>query len=547
MNLPAGAVSPYQFEQTIEMYYGNPLLGTDAMENEYNDPESVFFMYEGFEAPFLEQSIFKAGGPCTEVEKEDREPHGFMVTDQLPYAGERSLYSGWGTMGVLIARSPMPVKDFKMRAWFYDSDATNSSHYISPDFDACEVTPEDKPLIPEAMGPLEAVSTAVGTYTLAHTTKFCVASPWESTEERSAGWHLFEVMSVKGRTVVTIDNKVVKDVTSDVFQTTLDKVMISAGFGVDGVLHPGLNENHAFWDEISVAVVEPGVEPAMVSSMEEDEPVANTEGRAWYKVNVTGAPPPRYAHSAVVYEDHMYIFGGERSAYAFNDVWAYSFKEMKWTFITPKSGHIPSPRYDHSAAVTAEGMMVIYGGRNSMQLLGDMWAFDLKQHVWTRLAEESVAGARFGHTAAVPKGSPNMYLFGGYAEEGFSRSFVQCHIPSGKCVDITHGCQFPEVGALGPDRAGFLPESLTARYEHTSFADDRFVYVYGGASIDETYGFGGVYKFAVHECAWEEVPTSTAPPVRRYEHVAALLDGGFVVHGGHAGGDFFDDTYFFPL
>jgi hypothetical protein len=54
------------------------------------------------------------------------------------------------------------------------------------------------------------------------------------------------------------------------------------------------------------------------------------------------------------------------------------------------------------------------------------------------------------------------------------------------------------------------------------------------------------FKFAIAECVWEEIPISGLP-VGRYEHTAGLIEGGLYVHGGHANGDFVDDTYFFPL
>jgi len=565
VKLPVGTVSPYKYSQDIEMYYGNPSIGP-VVRNDYNDPKAVFFMYEGFETGSLEKSIFRPGVPCTNgdslKEDMDRSEHrnlrdgAFEVTQQLPFAGKSSLYVGWGEMGVLVARAPMPVKNFKLRAWFYDSDASNSSHYMSPDFMDCDVAEGEKSLLPESMGPLEGTSTAVGTYTLAHTTKYCVASPWESTsgvtpgtEEvfRSAGWHQLEVYATSqtvrgpGRLVISIDRQPVKNVSAIGGETSLDKVLLSAGFGVDGILHPGLNLNHAFWDEVSVALLDALVDHSEVTSMEEDENVAMIEQRFWHKLEVEKPPPPRYAHSSVVYDDKMYIFGGERSAYAFNDIWEYSFEDNTWNFVTPRSRNVPSPRYDHTAAVTDDGLMIIYGGRNGMTLHGDMWSFDLVAKLWAPIAPTVDAGARFGHTAAIPKGSTDMYIFGGYADYGFSGAFFRCEVATGKCFNITLGCENPEVSSI------FLPTSLIHRYEHTSFADDRFVYIYGGASVSETYGFGGVYKFSIASCSFEELPTTTAPPIRRFEHVAGLIDGGFFVHGGHAGGDYYDDAYFFPL
>merc|ERR1711865_868825 len=190
--------------------------------------------------------------------------------------------------------------------------------------------------------------------------------------------------------------------------------------------------------------------------------------------------------------------------------------------------------------ITEDGLMIIYGGRTGLTLMSDMWAFNMTSYGWTQISPSIGAGARFGHSATIPTGGHDMYIFGGYADYGFSGAFFKCDVASGSCANITLGCETQDVSA------DFLPESLVHRYEHTSFSDDRFVYIHGGASITETYGYAGVYRFAVAECSWEEIPVAGLPQAR-YEHVAGLCDGGMYVHGGHAGGDFFDDTYIFSL
>jgi len=359
---------------------------------------------------------------------------------------------------------------------------------------------------------------------------------------------------VNDRTTVTIDNEVVKDVPGT---HRLDTVMLSSGLNMKDLLFPpgGLEQNHAFWDEISVALVEPGVQDSVATSMQDDEAVAMTPGREWYKVETSGAtPPPRLAHSAVVYRDTMYIYGGERSAYTFSDLWAFSFKESKWTFVTPKNegpllSLMPEGRYDHAAAVTSDGVMIISGGRNAQTALSDVWAFDLKTQLWTPVMDPTAGavpqpldvGPLFSHAATIPPGSTDMYLFGGYTEGDFSVAFRKCDLSGslegGGCQDVTAACQV--------DPLNWAPDSLTKRYEATMFSDAQYVYIYGGASRSETAGFSGVYKFSISKCFLEEVPA--AAPVPRYEHVAGQVDGGFYVHGGHAGGAYSDDTYYFPV
>ena len=394
-----------------------------------------------------------------------------------------------------------------------------------------------------------AESSAVGTFTLASPLKYCVASPWESVGDgRSAGWHQFVVTAAAGAVTVEVDGVVVKTVAASPSTGTpsIDQVLLSAGFGVDGTTRHGLADNHAFWDEIIVAAVEPSVTEVTATAMDADEAVALAETRVWRKLTPAGTPPPpRQAHTTVSYDGKLWVFGGERSSYAFNDVWAYDLAADSWAFVTPAAGALPAPRHDHTAVVTAEGVMLVYGGRQGMTALSDLWAFNLHTATWTLVtetvsAEGLGARSRYSHAAVIPPGSSAMYVFGGYSGEdaALSDTFDRCDVTTGVCVNLNLGCH----GAS----TSFMPRGLTPRYEHSAFADRAFVYVYGGAAADSlSTGLGDVYKFSLQECAWEAVPAVT--PVPRSEHVAGLLGDGFFVHGGHASGDYFDHTFWHPL
>merc|ERR1711988_283153 len=207
-------------------------------------------------------------------------------------------------------------------------------------------------------------------------------------------------------------------------------------------------------------------------------------------------------------------------------------------FVTPATTDVPRARFDHVAAVTTDGIMVIYGGRNGLDLLSDMWTFHIPTSTWRMVSPSAGAGPRFGHAAAIPKYSRDtIYVFGGYTDVGFSGAFFKCHFTSGVCLNITTGCDFQQVAD------DFLPANLVHRYEHTMFADAEFLYIYGGASISQTDGYSGIFKYAIDECIWEELQVD-GPPVGRYEHTAGLMEGGFYVHGGHSGGDYSDETLF---
>jgi hypothetical protein len=182
----------------------------------------------------------------------------------------------------------------------------------------------------------------------------------------------------------------------------------------------------------------------------------------------------------------LWVFGGERSSFAFNDVWSYDIPTDKWAFVTPAAGALPSPRHDHTAVVTDAGVMIVYGGRQGMTALADMWAFDLTTATWslvtaTVTAEDIGARPRYSHSAVIPPGDTAMYVFGGYANgDGLSDQFDRCDVATGVCTNLNLGCNGTSTS--------FMPATLSARYEHTAFADSRFVYVFGGAAAESAAG-----------------------------------------------------------
>ena len=75
--------------------------------------------------------------------------------------------------------------------------------------------------------------------------------------QRSAGWRHLEVYNAAEGTTVFVDGTQVY--ASSEPHGPADKVLLSAGLGVDAFAHAGLAESHAFWDEIIVTAYVPGV------------------------------------------------------------------------------------------------------------------------------------------------------------------------------------------------------------------------------------------------------------------------------------------------
>jgi len=73
-------------------------------------------------------------------------------------------------------------------------------------------------------------------------------------------------------------------------------------------------------------------------------------------------PPPRAFHTAVVStDDIMYVFGGvAENGEALSDLWSY--EKAKWTDMSAKAtGFGPSPRFLHSATILENYLFIGYG------------------------------------------------------------------------------------------------------------------------------------------------------------------------------------------
>ena len=96
-------------------------------------------------------------------------------------------------------------------------------------------------------------------------------------------------------------------------------------------------------------------------------------------------PSPRQSHSAAIYDDFMYVFGGQDSAKARNDLHQFWFSTKKWTEIKGKQGDTwPSNRYN-SLVTVERGKMYLYGGKDSKNTFTDFLFLDLTTLKWTEI------------------------------------------------------------------------------------------------------------------------------------------------------------------
>lgn len=112
----------------------------------------------------------------------------------------------------------------------------------------------------------------------------------------------------------------------------------------------------------------------------EDIYIFDTTTRRWSKPEMVigKGPTARRAHSAVLYKNKIWIFGGGNGATALNDVWTLdvsNLSRMKWEEKTA-TGRKPPQRGYHTANLVGN-VMVIVGGSDGKECYPDTWCLNL--------------------------------------------------------------------------------------------------------------------------------------------------------------------------
>ena len=88
------------------------------------------------------------------------------------------------------------------------------------------------------------------------------------------------------------------------------------------------------------------------------------------------------SHTAVVHKDTIYLFGGENSPInSTNLIFAYCVESKKWEKIKP---NIAIPKVDSHSAVVFEDKMFVYGGYipEKATYMTTMFGFDFEKKAW---------------------------------------------------------------------------------------------------------------------------------------------------------------------
>uniref|UniRef100_A0A1A8BYM2 F-box protein 42 n=1 Tax=Nothobranchius kadleci TaxID=1051664 RepID=A0A1A8BYM2_NOTKA len=133
-------------------------------------------------------------------------------------------------------------------------------------------------------------------------------------------------------------------------------------------------------------------------------------------------PSNRKGHSAVVIGSAMLIYGGLVDIKGSSEeFWSLDFGTTNWSQLGPSGSSGPGPRQSHSAVAYQEAMF-LFGGLRGLQEMQDFWKWDSSSDAWTCLRRMSSPPRLLGHSAVVFK--DNMFLFGGGDSHNSTSNFL---------------------------------------------------------------------------------------------------------------------------
>jgi hypothetical protein len=152
---------------------------------------------------------------------------------------------------------------------------------------------------------------------------------------------------------------------------------------------------------------------------------------AWYNrtptMTVVGGELPAIGGHFLAYDcaaGFTIMYGGSTPAGETSDTWAYDARDNTWYNMTPTMtvlGGTLTPRHRHSMVYEpATGKVMMFGGQNGNEQLGDTWTYDYSSNTWLRLEPPAAGGTLCGREeSAMVYDSAHavIILFGGFTYE----------------------------------------------------------------------------------------------------------------------------------
>ncbi|EGR29299.1 kelch motif family protein, putative [Ichthyophthirius multifiliis] len=222
--------------------------------------------------------------------------------------------------------------------------------------------------------------------------------------------------------------------------------------------------------------------------------IKNAQSYKWEKISNKGNKPypgPLMRHTAVVFQDKMYIFGGNKqSLKSTNDIWTYDYIYDEWQNVEPKDQIKPLEIDSHCATVDdTRACMYIFGGFSNARNGGyqdKLWQFNFDSFSWQEIGEQSKQKPSKRAGASITILGQAIYMFGGT-------------IVDKKFNDIwkfnTHENQWEQIEI---QENSIQPETRNGHIL-INFKDNLIIF---GGIHDITHEKNDLYVFAPHNKQW---------------------------------------------
>ncbi|TYJ57536.1 hypothetical protein B9479_001854 [Cryptococcus floricola] len=172
-------------------------------------------------------------------------------------------------------------------------------------------------------------------------------------------------------------------------------------------------------------------------------------------------PPPRRAHTTVLYQHYLVVFGGGNGQAALNDVWALDITDLDnlvWLEWKTK-GDVPQKKGYHTANLIGD-KMVVFGGSDGHASFADVHVLNLQTCVWT-LVNTDIKHNRLSHTST--QVGSYLFVIGGHNGQAYAQDVLLFNL-----VTLQWETKVPR-GAFPPGR-GY----------HVALLHDARIFISGG-------------------------------------------------------------------
>jgi nucleotidyltransferase/DNA polymerase involved in DNA repair len=268
-------------------------------------------------------------------------------------------------------------------------------------------------------------------------------------------------------------------------------------------------------------------------------------------ISQASALPPAGEDCAMIYDPvqhRIILFGGKDDENRnLNEVWALDLTQNVWQKIAME-GEWPPASEDHAVIYDPLGhRMILHGGEDGFTT-NKLWALDLKTQRWRNLTD-STTPAREDHTAIFDSFNNRMVIFGGQNNNSQTAA-----------VNLYDLWAFD----LDPNSPRFEQwQDLTVednhppgRSDHVAVYDEKKnrLVIYGGWDKDlkEPFGDTWAFYFPLRRYApgkWKQLKTHDSHPPKR-RHAAGVYDASrnwFIVFGGFGEEGYLNDVWAFDL